>query len=1081
MSPRSDPDLPIRTRRLAAAIVAACGCVAPIAHASGPAVAGAQPPASRPQIDPASLNGRDFAGTRLPVATQRGGISIRAQRIATWSEEPAGGAAINPTASMGTQRAYLRGDVEITLAYARFRAARAVVWIEPLEESTAHPGEWVHQVAVYFDRLSDPAGEPGITPSADRMLVTGVVDGPLVLSGDSMTSGRPADVLVVEGERRLGRYLRDLLSPPDEPEPAEPPFQEAGGLGTMGGPILPGQSQPFEPNSPLATGRNLRPGPSILDLSGGDRAPKLFSGRGIVSFTAGEAALVSGETEDSVLITGGVVVMYTDVRAARTLEIRAERAVVFLDKGARPDERQLPAAKVRGIYLEGDVVGSDGQYTLRGSRVYYDVANNRAMALDAVFWTYDAQRGLPFYVRAKALRQTAAQQVEGDQVTLSASSFFEPQFSLAARSVTITRERSADEIARTLLVARDVSPRIAGVPYFYWPSFSGDSDRFPLRDVRFENSSENGFAVKTRWDMLGILGIDAPGWTADLLLDGWFKRGVGVGADIAWKEPGIEGNLLAYMVPDDRGTDVLPSGVKRDRDGEFRGMILGEHRWDIDDRWTLFLEAAHISDETFLSAWYRPLAETHREFANSATIRYLGDNSIFLGQFRGTFNDFAANDYLLQSLGYSVNKTPELYYARTSDDLLGGTTPGLLTWSHEYRVGVLSMAFTEPSAADMGFNTIPLASEALGILPTQSPADRLRLAGLDESLVLRADTRQELDLHLQFGPVNVTPFVVGRLTAYDTGFSAFAPADDDQLRLWGAVGVRADTTFQRVDDSVHSDFLDLHRIRHIVTPSLTAWAAATNREQASLPVLDERVESITDGGTVRAGVTQVWQTQRGGEGRWRTVDVFRLRTDVVWSSEDTPRESPIGHFVDYRPEYSNLGRFFHADGQWQVTDSLALTFRDVYSFDTDQQAAVAGGLLIQHSADFSTFAELHYINARNATYLDVGGEYRLTPFYVLAAAATYDTDRGEFQRVGTRITREFEAFDVGLRLSYDNITDEFSVGLSVQPHGVDVRKQQLRRLGRDQLEANSTGAISETARPIFPGERPASGPGGPLP
>ncbi|MBL8991140.1 MAG: hypothetical protein JNJ48_06120, partial [Phycisphaerae bacterium] len=363
-------------RRRITAILALCGCVEVPSLASGPTVAGAQPPASRPQLDPASLTGRDFAGTRLPVATQRGGISIRAQRIATWSEEPAGGAAINPTASMGTQRAYLRGDVEITLAYARFRAARAVVWIEPLEESVVHPGQWIQQVAVYFDRLSDPAGEPGIAPSADRILVTGVIDGPLSLAGDSVASGRPADVLIVEGERRLGRYLRDLLSPPDEPEPPEVPYAESGGLGTMRGPILPGQSQLFEPNSPLATGRNLRPGPSILDLSGGDRAPKLFSGRGIVSFTAGEAALVSGEQEDAVLVTGGVVVIYSDVRAARTLEIRAERAVVFLDKGARPDERQLPAAKVRGIYLEGDVVGSDGQYTLRGSRVYYDVANN---------------------------------------------------------------------------------------------------------------------------------------------------------------------------------------------------------------------------------------------------------------------------------------------------------------------------------------------------------------------------------------------------------------------------------------------------------------------------------------------------------------------------------------------------------------------------------------------------------------------------------------------------------------------------------------------------------------------------------
>lgn len=1069
-----------RTTRAALVLSLLAGSCCALAAGAG------QPPV----IDPSAFNGRDFAGARLASAPQRGVVRLAAQRISTWTDDASGRTvAVNPAATPGTQRLYLRGDVSVTLAYAHMRAARAVVWVEPLEESRANPGHWVQQVAIYFDRLSDPAGDAGLAPSADRILVTAVVDGPLIVSADALAQGRPTDLLVVEGERRFARFLRDQSGPPDpEASPPDAPFAEPGGLGTMDGPILPGQSQPYEPGSPLALGRNLTPTPSLLDREATDTAAKLFSGRGIISFSAGEAVFVTGEHEDAAIVTGGVIVLYSDVRNNRTLQITAERAVVFLEKGAQGSLRELPAARVRGVYLEGDVVGTDGRATLRGPRIYYDVAGNRALALNAVFWTYDTRTGMPLYVRAAAIRQTAAQQVEAREVTLSASSFFEPQFSLAANRITVTRERSPDEIARTIIDGRSITPRIAGVPFFLWPRYRGDIEHFPLRDIAFESSSETGFGVKTRFDMLGILGIDKRGWRADLLLDGWVERGVGVGADLSWREPNSQGNLLAYMVPFDNGTDVLASGVKRERDDDFRGILMGEHRWDLSDNWTLFLEAAHVSDENFIPAYYKPLAENRREFTNAATIRFLGDQSIFYTQFMGSFNDFTPNEYLLQSLGYSVDRLPEAFYARVSDDLLAGTTPGLLTWSHEYRAGLLRLNFTEPTASELGYNTPALAGDAFGILPGQSIGDRLRAAGVPEEHVLRADTRQELALHLKFGNVNVTPFLVGRATAWDNDFSAFAPGEDDQIRLWGAAGARIDATYQRIFENVESALFDLHKLRHIVQPSATLWAAGTNREQSTLPIFDERVENIAEGTAGRVGVTQVFQTQRGGPGRWRNVDVLRISTDLVWSSNDAPRESSINRFFDYRPEYSQLGRFAQIDAAWQATDSLAFTFADVYSFDFDQQGRLSAGMLIRHSADFTTFAELHYINARNATYVDLGGNYRITPFYMLGVAMTYDTDASEIQGVAARITREFEAFDLGLRVGFNNITGETAFGVSFSPHGRDVRQNQLRRLGRDQLEANATGLPSDDIGPPALSSPPsgtggfggASGPGGPL-
>src|SRR5690606_17016346 len=118
--------------------------------------------------------------------------------------------------------------------------------------------------------------------------------------------------------------------------------------------------------------------------------------------------------------------------------------------------------------------------------------------------------------------------------------------------------------------------------------------------------------------------------------DGYFERGVGVGLDGSWFTGDMDGKLLAYLLPSDSGTDQLTSGAEVERDDETRGLILGEHRWALDDKWTLFLEGAYVSDENFVDAFFEPLAETRREFTNSAYLRYLDDSSALTFQGKGS-------------------------------------------------------------------------------------------------------------------------------------------------------------------------------------------------------------------------------------------------------------------------------------------------------------------------------------------------------------------------------------------------------------------------------------------------------------
>ena len=261
--------------------------------------------------------------------------------------------------------------------------------------------------------------------------------------------------------------------------------------------------------------------------------------------------------------------------------------------------------------------------------------------------------------------------------------------------------------------------------------------------------------------------------------------------------------------------------------------------------------------------------------------------------------------------------------------------------------------------------------------------------------------------------------------------------------MWYATGVRASTQITRIDNNVESELFDLHRVRHIIEPNVTAWYAGANLSQNDLPVYDDDVESLATGATVRAGVTQTWQTQRGGAGRWRSVDFLTLRTDYISSTGDADRESPIGRFFDYRPEYSLLGDFGVVEATWQATDAIALTGGTIY--DIDAPAGSSRGIADPANLDLASFAEVRYVNA--GYHLRTSN--RLTRRYSISANATYDTDEQDFQNISATLRRRVPEAVFGVSFGYNNITDETNVGFVFQPQGVDQSPlDRLRGLGR---------------------------------
>lgn len=1060
-------------------------------------------------INTSSISGRSFAGIRLPLAAVSGPVEFTAQRIWTWSEPgdvPALGPGVGPVTRM-----HLKGDVRVVLGTYEFSAKSATVWVQKLpEDAVTPPG--TYQVYVYFDRVSTPSADATFAIAADRLPVRGVITTDKIsLKGDRVERLRPDEALIAEGEATLRDQLIAIVSPPrpippPAPAPRERPATEvATGTPTSPAATPPGEAPavpPATPAAPPSAVAGVTPGtePTSVPtaspqatrsthLSDADMADAIEAvnslapddpdaptsagpiapGKGLITFAtgqAGEVTIVRGEEENVIVFSSALIVQYTERATGRSIQISADRGVAFLKPGPLTQLATVDADTVRGIYVEGGVqvigerpsaTGSD-RYMFRGPQVYYDFQNDRALTIDAMFWTYDSARSLPLYVRAKALKQESANQWTATSAKAANTAFLNPQLSIGTSSITMSR-RVTPEGDSTYADAKNLTGKIGAVPVIWWPRFRGDPSAIPLRDLRIDGDG-SGTAIKSTWDAYALLGLDrTSGVDAEIQLDYYFDRGPAMGTAIDWNSLSTAGRLDGYFVFADMGEDILKGGEKKGFDHESRGMLLAEHRWQISEAWSVIVEGTYISDETFIDGYFERLGETRREFTTSGTARRLGPGSLLTVQAKGSLNDFIANEYLSQSQGYAVSKLPELAYVRVADDLLPVIAPGLLSYHSEYRLGRLGMQFSESTGEDLGYRTVAKSQRAFGFDPGTSFADVLDDQGYTEDYITRFDTRHEIDTRLRVGAVNIQPFMVGRVTMYDESFDEFSPGNDEETRFWGAVGTRAATSFQRVNNAVDSTMFDLHRIRHIIEPSATVWTSGTNVESLNLPIYDSTVEDLANGTATRVAVDQTWQTQRGGPGRWRTVDVFTLDVDYGVFSDDADRKSPIRRFIDYRPEYSQPGEFLQVDSTWQTTETVGLGGNIIYDLELSQPARTSVGALLQHNPDLSSYIEARYINVEDTTFINMGIILKITQRYTIGVNTAYDTEEADFQNVALIVYREMQSLILQGNIGYNNITGETSGGLTLYPVGTKGRGLQVQPVGAADIRYLDRNAV----------------------
>ena len=959
-----------------------------------------------------ALAGDRLGGLVLPVEPRNGPIQLNAMRAWTWDVD-------------NTKRLLLSGDVEILIADFAFEGQTAVIWIDRIPSDAGV----INQIVVFLPEATSRNSLAGTGPQGRNLLITGSSRGDVGLNTAVHYPIRPAgqNALIDLAEQRLSSYVARLMNEkpvlqavPEliDPTPAEQWAPTVGGTVQV-----------------AANAANRLPQTTETSNTGWLRSPQ-----GIVAFSANELKFETEADENVLIADGAVVVEYrpTGVAdAAGELRLSADRAVVFLEPGSIRDmsNSQMSVEDIRGVYLEGNVIGEADrdEYMVRAPRMYYDFKTDQAVMVDAVMRTYDRKSGTPVFARAAELRQISSDRWTGKDVNVSASAFFKPTLSIGSRSVTIDRVPGglADDgsvVESSILVdAKDNTLRAGGMPFMYWPRYRGSVQDVPLRGVRSGFGDYEGVMVETTWDVYSLLGIKRPeGIDMTIDIDGFSKRGVGLGYGLTIDRLGNKSALELYGMYDS-GQQVTDTGIVQDVPEDIRYAALWENTLLLDPEWTIQTQGSWFSDSTFVSAWRPEEYRNHREYETSAYVNWQGENDSLSMLAKYSLNDFLSNSWLTASLGYQTEKMPEAIYQRYGDSYFQDT----ISHSWDLRFSRLRGMIPGGTEEENGLRAGTYLDEfGQPLAPGQLISDAAQFQNMRRSWVNRVSTRQEIAYPIKFENFNITPFGMAQAIGYFETENT-NPDDTDQFRIYGSGGVKFDTQFQRVMNDVENDFLGLHRMRHVIQPYAVLWYGAANYEPLDFPNYDPLVDNLNTGGAVRVGMTNTLQTHRGGPGRWYSVDWLTIDTNVVFSTSDRTERYPYAQWYDWQPGYSQLGNFFNASAEWQISDSMALLNYGTYDFDLNGFSRASVGVEINHSPAFTTFLEYRYINAGESKILSLGATYEISDTYVIALLPQYDFFEDKFQSVRADITRAFPDFDLSIYVDYDSIRGETRFGASL--------------------------------------------------
>lgn len=886
------------------------------------------------------------------------------------------------------------GDFSLHLGDRSLRSQDAVVWVQKsIWERTTY-----YHFEVYLSRFATVKESAGTVTTGPVLFVTFNTLKPPVVYADVSTG--------VSSE-------------------STPLYLEAARIRQSTGSGLPG-----EPGDLNVTRLEQRPG---------EKPPKA---RPLVRVDAGE--LLYQHQEGIVTATNHVTITQGLLDSNQFLQIRAKAAVVFMAKREQAEPGDTPAATsltpggepfptenlaapaargqglgssglggemgevdASGVYLEGDVVLSRGDRTIRAAELYYDFENDRALILDAVMRASAPGRSVPIYVRAARVRQLSSTEYFARKAIVTSSEFYTPHIHLGADRVYLSDTTPRDETGQITgfmagkYKAYDTTVNVEGVPVAYWPYTAGDFRQVesPLKQLRVAFSDDFGATFESQWYLFNLLGIEKPqGVDAALRLDYYSKRGPGVGLDVNYENQNSYGLFRGYYIHD-TGKDNLGPFRSGEPDTENRGRITWRHRQFLPQGWELTLEGSYISDPNFLEEFFRSEFEEGKEQETLAYLKKQQDNWAFT-----TLAQVRVLDFLTQT-----DHLPDTAFQWVGEPL--GEVASLF---NESRIGWVRY---KPDNRRIFENESVLTHQA-------------ELNDVESRIVFRPDQRSEVDVPIKLGSVNLVPYAMGRATYWDD-----SPWKGPVDRVLGQLGVRTGTQFWRVFQDATSKLLDVTGVRHILRPEATAWLSGGNRDSRELHPFDYGIESIDDFYGASLALRNTWQTKRGPLGQQRTVDWIKFDIELNVFGNQPKFELPIGRFYDYRPENSIARNHVRTDFQYRISDTTAILSETNWDLNDGSADLFDVSYAVERTPRFSYFVGYRRIHDTNSNLVGGGANYELNEKHRIAVRGYYDLDRGETHSFDVSIIRKWPRWYTALTFQLDKIEEDFSVGLSVWPEG----------------------------------------------
>ena len=1014
------------------------------------------------QVERARVEGDRLGGFVIPTEPGVWPITLRATNAHVWKVD-------------STQRVYLTGRVGVNLGTYDFTSDRAVIWIERIPSAKG----LITQIAVWFPETIEPTKAAGLGAGGSNLFITASTYGDVSLSAVLFEPTAPAaNEDLARAQQRLAAYLVELsakppalrilpevLRPPRPPKPAPMVVGENAPLdrsvaAKLEAAAQPGAAQlmaqmPAAPPIPVVAGEAI-PGSSSRPIVAPDS---------MVSFAA-EQIDADAQT-DQIALTKGVtidVLPRFEGGASRALQMRADRGVVFLKKGTlgalKGGSTETTAESVAGIYLEGDVYATDFKYVIRARRAYYDFATGKASMVDSVLRT-TARGGIPLIARAAELRQYSQQQFEGNDIQISMSEFFEPHLSIGADRATITEAEGADGGTISKLRADNVTFKSGAVPFFWLPTFASEGDMMPpIRAVGGNYNELTGAQIYSEWDLFSLMGIAKPRDT-DLNLVQETLTNYGVGGGVRGKVGAAK--VDALIVADFGNPEQTSAGEEVVATDSIRGTFNLSREFVFSDTSKLELRTSYVTDESFLQIWRQQQFAT--EFQRETSTYYVdrGDRSEFSALGAVPTNDVITNSSQLASRPYQVRKFPEVAYKRWGDTLFGDS----IVWQQEYNLNLMALEFGRGSQDSTGVraNTFNLNGQTYAPGKTFTNAttltDLYESSGYNGDTVSRIFTRQELSSTFGGNGWKITPFTSANVFGYVSGDRTSYNTEAEDFRAIIATGFRSSADFTSNFDKFEVATLDLHRMRHVLTPYVNTWAGYNSTDDLAYAIYDQEMEGATGGAVVQAGLKQRLQTMRGGPGNWQSVDWLMLDVGIMWneSGDDLARnytdgakykQSLFPQYFAWRPELSQWGRNAYSSFQFAASSSLTLRGSITYLLADDLPSdgvgafglASAGrgsiGATMQHSPDVSTFIEYRGINnfAPESVYLSDsllsgGVNYQISKAYTASFIPTYDLEENDFRLFTANLSREMPDFTLLATFGYDAIQDQYFGGINI--------------------------------------------------